>query len=406
MIFNYTASTKEGKIIKERGEFKDASAVLEYIKNQGWTPLNIREVRVLQAKLKMGIGSVITLTDKIFLCKYLSLMLRSGTNLFKAIDILINDFKKPSMKSLLMEVRDNLEKGNPFYTTFEKYPRIFSSVFTNMVRAGETSGNLDKTFSDLTISLEKERSLKQRIRSALIYPILLISASFGILVLLVTFAIPRISTMFRDSNIEVPAVTKIIFGISSFMSNYGGYIAIVFIILIIAAFVIFRFTSSGRLLFNRLIFRIPVIKNILNNISYQRFSSTFGSLMKAGLPILENLRITAWTTGNNEVRDALIRIADNGLSKGYTLGESFSREEIFPQTIRTLISIGEQAGHTEEILGTLSDFYEAEIDIGVKTLVSLVEPILLLFIGVVVGGIALAVVLPVYQFVGQVGGGI
>jgi type II secretory pathway component PulF len=406
MIFNYTASTKEGKIIKDRGEFKDASAVLEYIKNQGWTPLNIREVRVLQTKLKRSIFSTITLTDKIFLAKYLSLMLKSGTNLFKAIDILINDFKKPSMKSLLMEVRDNLEKGRPFYTTFEKYPRIFSSVFINMVKAGETSGNLDKTFSDLTLSLEKERSLKQKIKSALIYPILLILASFGILILLVTFAIPRISTMFRESNIQVPAVTKIIFGISDFFSNYGGYIALVLIILVLALFVIFKFTSSGRLLFNRLIFKIPVVKNILNNISYQRFSSTFGSLMKAGLPILENLRITAFTTGNNELRNALLRISDEGLSRGYTLGESFNREEIFPQTIRTLISVGEQAGHTEEILDTLSDFYEAEIDIGVKTLVSLVEPIMLLFIGVIVGGIALAVVLPIYQFVGQVGAGI
>ncbi len=404
MLFHYTASDKTGKMIEASGDFKDATAVLEFIKNKGLTPLKIKEAKTLKSKLNITIGSPISLTDKIFLTKYLALMLRSGTDLFKAIDILMNDFEKPAMKSLLLEIRENLEKGLPFYKTFERYPKMFSSVFTNMIRAGETSGNLDKIFADLSQSLEKQRDLRQRIRSALIYPILLVVASAGILVLLVTFAIPRISSMFLESNIKVPGVTRFIFGVSSFTSSFGGYIALFIGILILAIFILFKYSSSGKLFFDRLIYKIPVVKNILKTISYQQFSATFGSLMKSGLPILENLKITSTTINHQDMKRAILRVADEGLARGLTLGEAFRGEEVFPQSIRTLISVGEQAGHTEEILVTLADFYESEIDTAVKSLVSLVEPIMLLVIGIIVGGIALSVVLPVYQFVGQVGG--
>ncbi len=404
MLFHYTASDKTGKMIEASGDFKDATAVLEFIKNKGLTPLKIKEAKTLKSKLNITIGSPISLTDKIFLTKYLALMLRSGTDLFKAIDILMNDFEKPAMKSLLLEIRENLEKGLPFYKTFERYPKMFSSVFTNMIRAGETSGNLDKIFADLSQSLEKQRDLRQRIRSALIYPILLVVASAGILVLLVTFAIPRISSMFLESNIKVPGVTRFIFGVSSFTSSFGGYIALFIGILILAIFILFKYSSSGKLFFDRLIYKIPVVKNILKTISYQQFSATFGSLMKSGLPILENLKITSTTMNHQDMKRAILRVADEGLARGFTLGEAFRGEEVFPQSIRTLISVGEQAGHTEEILVTLADFYESEIDTAVKSLVSLVEPIMLLVIGIIVGGIALSVVLPVYQFVGQVGG--
>lgn len=404
MIFHYVASDKNGETIEDSGDFKDAAAVLEYIKSQGLVPIKIRQAKVLVSKFNKNLSSPINLTDKIFLTKYLALMLRSGTDLFKAIDILMEDFKKPAMKSLMLEIRENLEKGMPFYSTFEKYPRIFSTVFTNLVRAGETSGNLDRIFQDLSDSLEKKRELKQKIKSALTYPILLIVASFAILFLLVTFAIPRVSSMFLESGIEISAITRAIFGVSSFFASYGVQIIIVFLLLIGGAFGFFRFSKSGRLLFNRLIYRIPIVRDILKKTSYQSFATTFGSLMKAGLPILENLKITASAIPYDEMSEALNRIADDGLSKGLTLGDAFRREEVFPQAIRTLMIVGEQAGHTDEILITLADFYESEIDVSVKSVVSLVEPIMLLFIGIVIGGIALAVVLPVYQFVGQVGG--
>ncbi len=405
MLFHYTATNKEGKMIEGDDDFKDAAALLEHIKNQGLTPISIKSAKTLKGKLGKGVfGNPINLTDKIFLTKYLSLMLKSGTDLFRAIDILIADFQKPAMKMLLTEVRQNLEKGLPFYTTFQSYPNIFNQVFTSLIRAGEASGNLEKIFHDLSFSLEREKELKQKIKSALTYPILLVGASIGILVLMVTFAIPRIASMFGSNEMKIPPVTKVIFGISDFMASNGLVVFGVLAVIIVGLVIFFRKTAPGKRIFNRIIYKMPVIKNVMQKNSYQRFCSTFGSLMRAGLPILENLEITATTVGNDEMKQAINRIAKEGLSKGLTMGDAFRKEQVFPQTIRTLVAVGEKAGHTEEIFGTLTDFYEKEIDMSVKSLVALIEPLMLLIMGLIVGGIAMAVIMPVYQFVGQMGG--
>jgi type IV pilus assembly protein PilC len=405
MLFHYTATNKEGKMIEGEGDFKDAAALLEHIKNQGLTPISIKSSKTLKGSLGKGVfGNPINLTDKIFLTKYLSLMLKSGTDLFRAIDILIADFQKPSMKMLLTEVRQNLEKGLPFYTTFQAYPNIFNPVFTSLIKAGEASGNLEKIFHDLSFSLEREKELKQKIKSALTYPILLVGASIGILILMVTFAIPRIASMFDTGEMKIPPVTKLIFSISFFMADHGLIVFGILFILIIALIIFFRKVKSGKKIFNRIVYKMPIIKNVMQKTSYQRFCSTFGSLMRAGLPILENLEITATTVGNDEMKQAINRIAREGLSRGLTMGDAFRKEPVFPQTIRTLVAVGEKAGHTEEIFGTLTDFYEKEIDMSVKSLVSLIEPLMLLMMGLIVGGIAMSVIMPVYQFVGQMGG--
>jgi len=404
MLFHYSASNKEGKIIEGDGDFKDTEAALEFLKNQGLAPIKLRAIKTFQSKLKRSFGSPISLVDKLFLTKYLSLMLKVGTDIFKAIDILLADFEKPAVRALLMEIRKNLESGKPFYTTFQQYPKIFSPVFTNLIKAGEASGNLENIFQELSVSLEKERELKSRVRSALIYPILLVSFSIAILIMLVTFAIPRIASMFMTGEMKIPLITKIIFNFSFFLQSNGLWIFGLIIGLIIVAVLFFRLTLAGRLIFSRLTYKIPFVSDVLKKIAYQRFGNTFGALMQAGLPILENLEITATTIGNEEMKQALLRIGREKIVRGVTIGEAFRQEEAFPQTIRTLIAIGEKAGHTEEVLRSLADFYQSEIDNSIKSLVAIFEPVMLLFIGVVVGGIALAVILPVYQFVSQIGG--
>jgi type II secretory pathway component PulF len=404
MLFRYRASDSDGKIIEGEGDFINENAVLEFLKGKNLNPINL-ELVATKTKLRASLfGSPINITDQIFLTRYLALMLKVGTDIFKAIDILIADFEKPSVRSLLIEIRENLSKGQPFYSTFAKYPKIFSPVFTNLIRAGEASGNLEKVFEELSESLEKQRDLSQRIKSALIYPILLVVASIGIVALLVTFAIPKMATLFQGNEMKMPPITQLIFNVSFFLSDYGLYILGFVILLLVGIIMFYKFSLVGRRLFQRLAYKIPLVNNILYKMSYQRFAVTFGALMRAGLPILENLEITATTVGNEEMRQALMRIAQEGIVKGVTLGEAFRREEVFPQTIRTLISIGEKAGHTEEVLHTLSEFYDSEIDAAVKSLVSIFEPLMLVIIGVVVGGIALAVILPVYQFTTQLGG--
>ncbi|OGY58077.1 MAG: hypothetical protein A3D47_02085 [Candidatus Colwellbacteria bacterium RIFCSPHIGHO2_02_FULL_43_15] len=403
MRFHYIASEPEGRVVEGDLEARGPADVLEWMASQGLRPVSVKAMAGVDARGFGGMFSQsITVSDKVFLTKYLALMLKVGTDLFKAIDILIADFEKPTIKSLLIEVRDSLSKGQPFYSTFIKYPKYFSPVFVNLIKAGEASGNLEKVFDDLSISLEKEQEIRNKIRAALIYPIVLVVLSLSILLLLVTFALPKIAEVFLSGGIQPPTFSRIVFAVGLFL---GGNALIVFpalIISVVGAWLFFSKTVSGRTIVGRLMIRTPIIKNIIYKIALQRFATTLSSLLRSGMPILNALEITADSVGHIELKAAILRISREGITKGLTIGEAFRREPSFPRIIVNLIAIAEKAGHMESILDTLGRFYESEIDTSIKTLVSFLEPALLLFMGFIVGIIALSIIVPVYQLTTQI----
>ena len=402
MQFHYVAAQPNGKVVEGNLEAQHPSEVLEQLAMGGLRPISIKAIRSFDTERRKGLfGSTITVVDKVFLTKYLALMLRVGTDLFQAINILIADFDKPAVKSFLIEVRTTLEKGKPFYVTFAKYPDFFSPVFVSLIKAGEASGNLENIFNDLSFALEKERELRSRIKAALVYPVILLVASMLVMFFLVAIALPKISAVFETAGIDPPFFSKVVFWIGDFL---GGNLILILVLMVgggIFSAVYFRKTSVGRILIARASHRIPVLKNVLKRIALQRFASTLSSLMKAGLPILESLEISADAVGDEEIKSALLRVSREGIAKGVTIGEAFKREEVFPRVVTNLIAIGERAGHVEDILKTLSDFYETEIDASIKTLVAFLEPMLLLFIGITIGTIALSVIVPVYQLIGK-----
>lgn len=403
MKFHYTASNKEGKLTEGDVEAQSVAEVLEYLLAKSLKPLSLKKEDFFVAnKRKFGIlqGSI-GMGDKIFLIKYLALMVKTGADLFKAIDILIMDTEKIALKSFLYEIRENLEKGQPFFKAFANHPRYFSSVFVNLIRGGEVAGNLEKTFNDLSQGLIKEQNLKQEIRSALIYPIILIVVAMLIVFFIVSFALPKISRLFSDSGFSPPLFSKIVFSIGAFLnSNFLPIIFSIFVIVILS-FIFIRKSSAVKVFFQRLIRRLPLIGPLLKKIAIQRFASTLGALLSAGLPLLEALNITAQTVGDEELKNAILRISKEGISKGLTIGDAFKRETAFPRVIVNLIAISEKSGNLSDILSTLSDFYETEIKTSIKTLITLLEPILLLFIGAIIGIIALAILVPIYQLVGS-----
>ncbi len=343
----------------------------------------------------------ITATDVIFLTKYLALMLRVGTDLFRALDILISDFDKPAVKRFLIEVRESLEKGQPFYTAFARYPRQFEPVFVNLIKAGEISGNLESVFDNLSVMLQKQEDLRRRIVSALIYPAVLLTTSTLIMGFLVTFALPRIADMFLQGDMKPPAFSLFVFTLSKFTAQYMYVIGPAIAAIAIGCAYFFFKTTVGRSLLFGFLYHVPVVKTVLERIAIQRFASTLGSLMRAGLPIIDSLDLTATAVGNARFQGALQRIAHEGVARGLTLGDAFRRERAFPLTITTLIAVSEKAGHLDSVLSTLSTFYESEIDGAIKNMVSLIEPMMLLVMGGIVGFIALSVIVPVYQLIGQ-----
>lgn len=403
MLYHYIAADKDGKIYQSDVEAASIEEVLALIAKQSWKPISVKPLReVISIKSRLPFSEEkITLQDKIFLMKYLSLMLRVGTDLFKAIDILIQDFDKQVIKNFLIEVRSNLEKGNQFYISFENHPEIFSKIVVNLVKAAEASGNLEKTLLDVSNSYSKEAELKSKVKGALIYPVLLLVVSFAIVVLLVTFVLPRIAVVFEGSGAEMPFFTSLVVTFGQFMNKYFIIVFPVGLGLMVLAYLFFAKTERGKIVLGNMIKRAPLIKNIFNKLAVQRFSSTLSSLLKAGIPFINSLEITADAVGDEDVKRALLRIARDSISRGVPIGESFKRESIFPQVVINLIAIGEKSGHVEEILGTLSEFYEKEIDESLKNFVAILEPALLVVIGLIVAGIAFSVIMPIYQLVSQ-----
>ncbi len=401
MKFNYKAQDATGKIIEGSAEEPNTGAVLEMMASKGWKPISIIPEKQFERKTKGIFGGSITITDKIFLAKYLALMLKVGTDLFRAINILIANFDKAAMKSLLLEIRTNLEKGQPFYQTFAAYPQYFSPVFINLVKAGEASGNLEKVFEDLSVTLEKDHELQSKIKSALAYPVILFVLATLILFFLVTFALPRIANVFESGGFSPPAFSRVVFSVGNFLNSNVGVIIGAILILVIGLWVFVKKTLTGKNFSGWVLGHTPIIKTVVYKVAIQRFASTLSSLMSAGIPILDALRITADAVVHPPIKNAIIRVARDGITKGMSLGEAFSREAVFPPVVTNLVAISERAGHLDEVLKTLADFYESEISSSVKTLVTFIEPALLIMIGGVIALIALSILVPIYQLVTQ-----
>ena len=404
MKFNYVATQADGRVVKGIRDAESKEEIMNFLTRNELQPVFITPARWRNFLAKFGeLGAGrITPTDQIFLTKYLALMLRAGTDLFKALDILIADFKKQSVRYLLSEIKNTLEKGRPFYESFTKHPRDFSPIFINLVKAGELSGNLELTFENLSVMLGKEQELKRKIRSALIYPSLLVVASVAVLTFLVTFALPRIYEVFAQGGVkEIPTFSRVVFSVGLFFAKYVYLIISGTVVFVIAFYIFFFKTRTGRSYFLRFLNHVPVVNRVVQRVAIQRFASTLGYLIKANIPIVDALDLTATAIGHERMSAGLRRIAHEGVAKGLTIGEAFRKEEDFPLVITNLIAVSEKAGHLEEILFTLSTFYESEIDTAVKGLISIIEPAMLIIIGGVVALIALSVIVPIYQLVGQ-----
>jgi type IV pilus assembly protein PilC len=401
MLFHYTAIDPTGNTVEDDYEGDTLNDVLHVLSGKSLQPISVKEVKRLNLGINQFFGGGITTSDKVFLTKYLSLMLRVGADLLSAVNILIADFDKPAVHNFLIEVRENLSKGKPFYEVFGKYKSTFSPTFVNLVKAAEASGNLQKTFEDLSNNLEHEAELRSHVRSAMIYPAVLFSVASGIVIFLTTFALPKVANVFTSGGIKPPWFSQIVFSVGLFI---GGHILIIAVVLIaLIAFIVWGIqkTQTGEKFMDHLLATAPFISGIARDIATQQMAATMSSLLKAGLPITQAITVAADTVSLRGYRLALLRVANEGLAKGLTIGEAFKREPVFPKSLTNLVAISEKAGHLEEVLETLAQFYGSSVDANIKALISLLEPAMLLGMGVMVGIIALSIIIPIYQLTSQ-----
>jgi len=344
-------------------------------------------------------GGGITPKDVAIFVRQFSVMIDAGLPLVQCLEILGSQQDNPNFQKVLLQVRQDVEGGASLADAMKKHPKVFDDLFTNMIAAGEAGGILDTILKRLATYIEKSVKLKSQVKSALIYPIAVISIAALVVGVILWKVIPTFAAMFAGLGAQLPLPTRIVI----MLSNWTVRLALPVIVLLIAGiYAIKRYyeTYSGRRVIDGLLLKAPVLGLILRKIAVARFCRTLATLISSGVPILDGLEITAKTSGNAIVEDAIMETRKS-VEGGQSLAAPLKQTDVFPPMVVQMISVGEQTGALDNMLGKIADFYEDEVDTAVANLMTLMEPILILFLGVVVGGIVISMYLPIFDLINQ-----
>lgn len=399
----YEAYNRDKALVRDEYEASSHDEVVEFLIKRNLTPISVKELHGRgEAKgfLSIQFFEKITSVDVMFLVRNMATTIKAGLSIVESLDILIADTEKEVVKKALQEVQATIKNGQPLSKGFEAYRASFPPIFLGMLRAGEISGQLGETLSLLGRYLSKEYSLRNKVKSALMYPVILLVASFAVMTLLLMFVLPRLAKAFLSSGVELPWITKFFIGISHILT-WSYTLDLVVLALGTWFFLRFRTTPTGKKFFFWVLARTPVASDLIKRVALVRFARTFGNLVASGLSAVESLELSADSIGNQSYALAINNsIVD--VKNGVSISDALSKyPELFPRLLISLIIVGERTGSLHEILNTFADFYEEEVDNKLKDLTSVLEPALLLVMGILVGAIAVSIILPIYQLVGN-----
>jgi type IV pilus assembly protein PilC len=329
-----------------------------------------------------------------------SVMIDAGLPLVQCLEILAGQQENKLFQKVLTGTRAAVEGGSNLSTAMKQYPKVFDPLYSNMVEAGETGGILDTILQRLSTYIEKNVKLKAAVKSALIYPIGVLSIAGGVIVLLLWKVVPIFATLFAGLGVDLPLPTKIVIGMSNFVGSIFGLLIVVGIVAGIFGLKIWYGTPQGRYFLDTVILKLPVLGILMRKIAVARFTRTLGTLISSGVPILEGLDITARTSGNAVVERALFQVRKS-LEEGKSLTEPLKESAVFPGMVTQMIAVGEQTGAMDAMLQKIADFYEDEVDVAVKDLLTALEPIMIVFLGIVVGGVVISMYLPLFTLIGK-----
>jgi type IV pilus assembly protein PilC len=332
-----------------------------------------------------------------------SVMIDAGLPLVQCLEILAGQQENKSFQRILNGVRASVEGGATLSASMKQYEKIFDPLYYNMVEAGETGGILDTILQRLATYIEKNVKLKRAVRSAMIYPVSVLTIAAGVVTLLLWKVVPIFVTLFNGLDAELPLPTRIVIGMSNFVGSIYGLLIVVFVVGGIFALKFWYGTPQGRYALDGLILKVPVIGMVMRKIAVARFTRTLGTLISSGVPILEGLDITARTSGNAVVERAISQTR-KAVEAGRSLVEPLKETDVFPGMVTQMIGVGEQTGAMDAMLQKIADFYEDEVDAAVKDLLTAIEPIMIVFLGVVVGGVVISMYLPLFSLIGKLSG--
>jgi len=346
---------------------------------------------------KLGGRKKVKSKDLSVFTRQFSVMIDAGLPLVQCLEILAQQQENKYFQQILLQVRQDVEEGSTLAAAMARHPRVFDQLYSNMVEAGETGGILDVVLQRLSQYIEKAAALKRKVKAAMIYPATIIGVAFLVVIFMLTFVIPTFASMFKGLGAELPLPTQIVLWLSDFVR---GYILLIIAAIAGAVYALRRYykTEGGRGTIDALALKVPVFGTLIRKVSVARFTRTFGTLVSSGVPILEGLRITARTAGNRVVEKAVMQCRA-AVTAGKTLSEPLKASGVFPPMVTQMISVGEQTGALDAMLSKIADFYDDEVDTAVGALTALLEPLMIVFLGVVIGGLVVAMYLPIFRLV-------
>ena len=391
-IFKYIAKELTGKTVNGILEYSDKSLLIEALRKKDLIIISIEET----AKRKpVYTGGSVKLEEVVIFSRQLATMVDSGIPLVQALDILCEQIEKPAFKSILSKIKDDIETGSSLSDALARHPAVFSTLYVNMVRAGESSGALDDILDRLASYLEKTNTLQRKVKSSLVYPVVVITMAILITLVMLLKVIPTFKGIFSMLGGELPFPTRILIFISDTIRQMFIYVASGIAVMVFALKKYAK-TTQGKENFDKMLLGMPVLGPLFRKVAVAKFTRTFATLVKSGVPILVSLEIVGKTAGNAVIEKAVESVR-SGIKEGENIADPLAKSGAFPPMVVRMIKVGEQTGELEKMLTKIADFYEDQVDAAVSGLTSLIEPLIIGFLGIVIGGIVIAMFLPVFK---------
>jgi len=380
-------------------EADDAEAVNQRLRQQNLNPVKVKKKGI---EISFSFGKSVDTKDLVTFTRLFATMIDAGLPLVQCLDILAGQQKNPAFQSVLRDVKNSVEQGSTFSDALAKHPKIFDELFVNLVQAGEVGGILDTILQRLAVYIEKRVKLARQVRGAMAYPSIVIVIMIGVMVVLMTFVIPAFENMFAEFGAKdaLPALTKMVIAISKGFVSWLWAIALVGVGTVVGSIYFYR-TPRGKKFVHRLILKLPILGSVMQKIAVARFTRTLGTLLESGVPILDALEIVAKTAGNVIVEEALM-YARARISEGKNMAEPLGESKVFPGMVVQMVAVGEQTGALDTMLKKIAEFYEDEVDVAVAALTSMLEPILMVVIGGMVGTVLIAMYMPIFELAGKI----
>jgi type IV pilus assembly protein PilC len=397
-VFTYKGTNRAGTSVAGEMSASSKTELQTLLRRQQITPTRVSE-KGKEFNLPTFGGGVKSKELAIFTRQF-SVMIDAGLPLVQCLEILASQQENKTFQKVLTGVRGSVEGGSTLSAAMKQYPKVYDPLYSNMVEAGETGGILDTILQRLSTYIEKNVKLKAAVKSALIYPVGVLSIAALVITLLLWKVVPIFATLFAGLGVDLPLPTKILIALSHFVGSIFGFLILVGLVAGISGLKIWYGTPGGRYALDAVVLRIPVVGILMRKIAVARFTRTLGTLISSGVPILEGLDITARTSGNAVVERALTKVR-RSLEEGKSLTEPLKESDVFPGMVTQMIAVGEQTGAMDAMLQKIADFYEDEVDVAVKDLLTALEPIMIVFLGVVVGGVVVSMYLPLFSLIGK-----